>query len=67
MPTAGHDAERSAIDGIVDRLAVEFPHVPADEVVQRVDEEHRRFDGRPIRDFVPIFVERAVKRALSSR
>jgi len=30
-----------------------------------VHHNHARFDGRPIRDFVPLFVERAAKRQLS--
>jgi hypothetical protein len=30
-----------------------------------VHHNHARFDGRPIRDFVPLFVERAAKRQLA--
>jgi hypothetical protein len=30
-----------------------------------VQEEHARFNGRPLRDFVPLFVERSAKAELA--
>jgi hypothetical protein len=30
-----------------------------------VNEEHARFDGRPIREFIPLFVERNTKAGLA--
>ncbi|MFC0451224.1 three-helix bundle dimerization domain-containing protein [Rhodococcus jostii] len=32
---------------------------------QAIDTAHRRFDGRPVRDFVPLLVERAAIRSLT--
>jgi hypothetical protein len=54
--------ERHALDQVTDRLSKSF----ADRVSRgRVDETvhsiHRRFDGRPIRDFVPVLVERMAR------
>ena len=42
-----------------DRLQRKFSHVHAGEVERAVTQAHREFDGHPIRDFVPILVERA--------
>jgi hypothetical protein len=58
-------AEWTAIKQVVDRLTESFPSVPADRVATAVHLNHARFDGRPVRDFVPLFVERAAKRELS--
>jgi hypothetical protein len=40
------------------RLQQKFSHVQAAEVARTVDEVHHEFDGHPIRDFVPVLVER---------
>ncbi|MGZ4542619.1 MAG: three-helix bundle dimerization domain-containing protein [Mycobacteriaceae bacterium] len=48
-----------------ERLATRFPTVPMDHVLVIVREEHVRFDGRPLRDFVPMLVERAAKEQLN--
>jgi hypothetical protein len=34
-------------------------------VTRIVQEEYARFDGRPIRDYIPLFVERNATEALS--
>jgi hypothetical protein len=59
--------EDRALDEVAERLAKRFPRVPADTIVGLVQEHHRRFDGRPIRNFVPILIERAVKDQLRSQ
>ena len=50
--------EWSAIKQLVDRLRDVYPDVPADTVVTVVHQKHAKFDGRPVRGFVPLFVER---------
>jgi hypothetical protein len=50
---------------LVERLKKSYPEVSPDTIVTVVHHNHARFDGRPIRDFVPLFVERAAKRQLS--
>lgn len=56
--------EDRAIREVVDRLAKTFPQLPANEVEQAVTEARPEFDGNPIRDFVPLFVERSAKHRL---
>jgi hypothetical protein len=51
-------SEQQIMDQIADRLSGNYPDVSADAVSQLVREQHARFAGRPIRDFVPLFVER---------
>jgi hypothetical protein len=34
-------------------------------IKQLVDHTHAKFDGRPVRDFVPLFVERGAKEELT--
>jgi len=54
--------ELIAIARVVDRLQQMHPAVPGDTVVHH---NHARFDGRPIRDYVPLFVERGSHRQLA--
>lgn len=54
---AEHEARE--IDEVVARLQDRFPTVDEQRIRQVVEEEHRTFEGRPIRDFVPVFVERS--------
>jgi hypothetical protein len=58
-------SEWSAIKQLVDRLRSVYPDVPADTVATVVHHTHAKFDGRPVRDFVPLFVERAAKAELT--
>ncbi|HZJ06477.1 MAG TPA: hypothetical protein VFD59_13535 [Nocardioidaceae bacterium] len=51
--------EDQAVAQLAERLHVRFPGVPADTVDQVVATYHHEFDGRPIRTFVPVLVERA--------
>ena len=57
--------EWSAIKQLVGRLRNNYPDVPADTVATVVHVNHARFDGHPVRDFVPLFVERAAKEELT--
>ncbi len=49
---------------ITDTLKVRHADTPADTVTQIVNEAYRRFDGQPIRDFVPLLVERRAQEQL---
>ena len=49
--------ERVLVDRIPDRLAAHFPEIARERIVEVVEAEYRRFDGRPIRDFVPVLTE----------
>jgi hypothetical protein len=59
--------ENRAISEVVERLAKQFPELPDDEVVLAVRESRPEFDDVPIRDFVPLFVERGAKARLRQR
>jgi hypothetical protein len=56
--------EDRAITEIVERLAKQFPQVSTVEVEQVVSQSRPEFDDVPIRDFVPLFVERGAKQRL---
>jgi hypothetical protein len=56
--------EEVAMVQVAQRLHERFPAVPEDQIEQTVQAEYHRFDGSPIRDFVPIFVERNAREDL---
>ncbi|WP_353827760.1 three-helix bundle dimerization domain-containing protein [Agromyces sp. SYSU T0242] len=56
--------EDQAIESVVVRMMERFPSTSRDRVHAVVDEEHHRYDGRPVRDFVPVLVERAARHRL---
>jgi hypothetical protein len=64
MGSMDRSDEERAIGEVVDRLAKQFPRVPAEEVAQAVNQSRPEFDEVPIRDFVPLFVERGAKARL---
>jgi hypothetical protein len=53
--------ELRAVEQVVDRLSVKFAHMPAQRVSEVVRETYHEFDGAPIRDFVPIMVEKSAR------
>ena len=57
--------EWTAIQQVVDRLRQSYPSVPPDTVTTVVHQNHAQFDGRPVRDFVPLFVERGARQELA--
>ena len=59
---AAHEARE--IDEVIQRLQERFPDLSGEQIRQAVTDAHRAFEGRPIRDFVPVFVERAAKAVL---
>ncbi|WP_400995097.1 three-helix bundle dimerization domain-containing protein [Agromyces sp. GXQ0307] len=58
--------EQQAVEHVVTRLLERFPSLAEDHIHAIVDEEHHRFDGRPVRDFVPVLVERAARQRLAT-
>jgi hypothetical protein len=57
-------SEQTVIDQIVTRLTNRYPTVSASTVARVVRDMHARFDGRPLRAFVPLLVERHAKNEL---
>lgn len=61
------EQESVGLRNAIDTISADFPEVPSAEVVSLVEREHARFDGRPVRDFVPVLVERVVRAQLHGR
>ena len=57
--------ENRSIDALVARLVNRYPTVSPAHIAEVVRGEHARFDDRPLREFVPLFVERRATRELS--
>jgi hypothetical protein len=58
--------EAREIDEVIGRLQDRFPDHGQEQIRAAVTNAHREFEGRPIRDFVPIFVERAARATLTT-
>jgi hypothetical protein len=50
--------EARALETVIRRLAQRYPHCSILDVESAVRAAYERFDGRPIREFVPVLVER---------
>ena len=59
-------SEQTVIEQVVVRLTHRYPAIPQATVASVVLETHARFDGRPVRDFIPLLVERNAKSQLES-
>lgn len=59
------DHEPHALVGVIDRLGERFPDRPRSAIEEVVAEEPESLNDGPIRDFVPVLVERAARRRLS--
>jgi hypothetical protein len=47
-------SEQQVIDQLAERLANVYPQVEPTHVNRIVHEEYARFEGRPIRDYIPL-------------
>ncbi len=61
MDTDNAEHEARALEEVVERLVARFPDVAEDRVREIVRAAHEEFANRPIRDFVPVFVERTAR------
>lgn len=59
MTWSRQDEERRAFEHILRRLAERYPTVAPDVVAATVEAERRRLQPSPVRDFLPLLVERA--------
>jgi hypothetical protein len=50
--------EIHALDQVSDRLRSRFPDASPDRIRKVVHQVHDQYDGSPIRDFIPVLVER---------
>lgn len=58
-------SEQQIIDELAQRLADAHTKVEPAQVAKVVHEQYARFEGRPIRDFIPLFVERGATAELT--
>lgn len=59
--------EQKEIADIIARLQQQFPAIPQSEVASVTHEVHHELDGRPIRNYVPVLVEKQVKEQLRAK
>ena len=57
-------SEQTVIDQLVVRLTGRYPGIAESTVKRIVHAVHARFDGRPLRDFIPLLVERNARSEL---
>jgi hypothetical protein len=57
-------SEQTVIEHLVVRLTNRYPTISRSTVESVVRDVHARFDGRPLRDYVPLLVERNAKSEL---
>ncbi|QAY72546.1 hypothetical protein ET445_03495 [Agromyces protaetiae] len=60
------DSERRSIDEVVERLAERFPGADRAEIKTIVEAEYLGFEGKRVRDFVPVLVEKSAKKRLKA-
>jgi hypothetical protein len=58
--------EAEALRQVTQRLRSQFPELPPEQVEEIVRGRYEAFDHRPIRDFVPVLVERGARAQLRS-
>lgn len=58
--------ESEHLAAVQDRLAAALPGVSRRDIERAVASEYARFEGRSVRDFVPLLVERSARQALRS-
>lgn len=59
-------AETAALAKIAERIAGQFPELSAEEIDRAIQARYAEFEGSRIRDFVPVLVERQVRRDLGT-
>ena len=59
-------AEQRSVEEVIDRLTKKYPDVDRGEIEQIVAEEHQAYSGRPVRDFVPVLVEKSAKKRVKA-
>jgi hypothetical protein len=58
-------SEETHIAEVVERLRKTYPELPSDTVVQVVNDMRAAFHSSRIREYVPLFVERRARAALT--
>lgn len=67
QPRVQARVEAAALDGVAERLAAQFPELSAEQIADAIRGHYDGFDASPIRDFVPVLVERASRAEFTER
>ncbi|MFD1815481.1 three-helix bundle dimerization domain-containing protein [Rhodococcus gannanensis] len=59
--------EAAALSDVASAIKKDFPHLADDDVAAMVDRAREDFHHRPIREFVPLFVERRIRAQLTTQ
>lgn len=59
-------SELASIAAVRQRLASKYMHLPENQVAAAVEQAYGSFIASPVRDFVPLLVERRAKTLLES-
>ena len=59
-------AEQRSVEEVIERLTKRYPDVDRFEIERIVAQEHQAFEGRPVRDFVPVLVEKSAKKRVKA-
>ncbi|MDT5235751.1 MAG: hypothetical protein QOF47_1738 [Mycobacterium sp.] len=57
-------SEQTVIEQLVVRLTSRYPTISQSTVATVVRDVHSRFEGRPLRDYIPLLVERNARSEL---
>ena len=58
-------SEQAVMNQLRERLATMYADVPPDQVAAAIQRAHDQFETSPIRDFVPLLVERRARAELA--
>ena len=56
--------ETKSIDTVIAALELRFPTLPRPEIEEVVGHTYHQFDGAPIRDYIPVLVQRGARNQL---
>jgi hypothetical protein len=57
-------SEQTVIEQLVQHLTSRYPAISESTVASVVRDVHARFEGRPLRDYIPLLVERNARSEL---
>lgn len=59
--------ETQLVNQVIERLVLKFPTVERSEIIHAVNDERHRHTGDPIRNYLPVLIERTVSKSFKSR
>jgi hypothetical protein len=60
-------SESAALARVAEQLTLDLDDIPAEEIEVALRAEQERFVNSPVRDFIPILVERSVRRRFAQQ